>query len=140
MTGSTASERPALDRQALLPFLPLLHVVWADGILSPAELAAFRTHVDGQDWLEPPTREALRLWLDPYDPPSPAELSELLDRIRGTELEDPEAAARSLTDLGLELARTSGAGDVATGSWSSCARASCACPWRRPGRNTGPGC
>ncbi len=92
----------------LLPFLPLIYVAWADGDLEPEELALIRGRVECAAGLAPEVRSGLARWLDPHAPPSASELQELLATIRGAGEGLTAEERRSLTDLGLELARASG--------------------------------
>ena len=85
------------------PLLPFVYTAWADGVLSAAELAALRTHIDGQVTLSDSAKEHVYSWLDPTSPPTPSQLGSLRDSIRIGTLSDPTVALRSLTDLGLAL-------------------------------------
>ena len=97
-----------LDDPELIPFLPMICSAWSDGLLSPAELRAWRAHADAQSWLSDEARATLDRWLDPDDPPSPEELARLLDTIRSAGIPPQSGATASLTDLGLALARAGG--------------------------------
>jgi acyl-CoA oxidase len=66
----------------LIPLAPLLYLVWADGVLTPDELEALRDSTAAGSGFGPEARVALRAWLDPAQPPSPAELGTLLELIR----------------------------------------------------------
>ena len=92
----------------LLPLLPFVHAVWADGVLAPPELAGAEASIDEMTWLSAEARARLLGWLDPDHPPTPSAVQALEGRIRGADLED-DAATSSLTDLGLALWRASGA-------------------------------
>jgi acyl-CoA oxidase len=77
----------------LIPLAPLLYLVWADGVLTPAELEALRESTAAGSGLGTTARAALRVWLDPADPPSPAELGTLLELVRArSAAADPAAA------------------------------------------------
>lgn len=41
------------DMPELLPFLPLVYLAWADGMLSASEFEAIRYRVSSQSWLIP---------------------------------------------------------------------------------------
>jgi len=97
-----------LDDPALLPFAPLIHSAWSDGLLTASELRALRAHADAQTWLPQTARAMLDRWLDPDAPPSPRELAELRDRIRSVPIADEPEATASLADLGLALSRAEG--------------------------------
>ena len=97
------------DLPELVPFMPLVLSVWVDGVLSAAELAALRAHVDAQGWLTPEGRTTLSAWMDPHDPPAATELQSLGEHIESTNLTPYPAATSSLTDLGLALWKAAGA-------------------------------
>ena len=106
MAPDTATARPWPDAHpVLLPLLPLIHTVWADGMLTDDELRAFRADLEAQEWLPADARAALAGWLDPDDPPSPSELTALGERIRGAVDPDGGDLPGSLTELGLRLGR-----------------------------------
>jgi acyl-CoA oxidase len=98
------------SKSALLPFLPLLYVAWSDGNLDLAELRAICGRVLDVWKMTPEDRERVVRWLDPDQPPPPSELDEILALVReqsaGLTVED----RRSLTELGLALARAGGGG------------------------------
>ena len=100
--------RPALDDPRLLPFLPLLYIAWADGDLADDEIRDICARVSSTEGLEIGCGDLLGRWLDPGNPPSASELQALLIVLRrgASELEDGER--RSLSGLGLELARRGG--------------------------------
>jgi acyl-CoA oxidase len=97
-------------KSALLPLLPLLYVAWSDGSMELAELRAICGRVVDVWKMSPEERERFGRWLDPDQPPTPAELDEILALVReksaGLSAED----RRSLTELGLALARVGGGG------------------------------
>ncbi|HEX6306602.1 MAG TPA: acyl-CoA dehydrogenase [Longimicrobiales bacterium] len=68
--------------RVLLPLAPFIYLAWADGALDDDELNAIRDAAARPGLLDPDARAGLRAWLDAADPPSPAELSRLLERIR----------------------------------------------------------
>ena len=97
-----------LDDPALLPFLPLLYVAWADGSLEPDELRLISARISAARELTPAVRAALRRWLDPEMPPSATSLQGLLAAIRGAAASWTASQKLNLTTLGRELARHSG--------------------------------
>ena len=110
-TGAKTPQETTPDRamprisQALLPLLPMIYIAWADGILTPQELAAVRAKLNEQTWLLPEEKRMLTHWLDPADPPTSAELHSWLKIIRQAARTSSEQARRSLLELGLEVAR-----------------------------------
>lgn len=104
------------ERPELLPFLPLVYVAWADGVLTGDELERIRERVARQEWLDDEARGALDAWLRPDAPPSPSSLQALRERLRGLGGGLSGDTRRSLASLGIELARIGGADD---GPWSA---------------------
>jgi acyl-CoA oxidase len=90
------------EDQPLLPLLPMLYVVWADGELTAAEAEGITSRLDDA------SRQRLRRWLDPAHPPPASVLRAILGTIRRLRDRLPAAAADSLARLGLELAREIG--------------------------------
>jgi acyl-CoA oxidase len=111
-TPKRGAPHAATIGDALLPFAPLLYVAWADGELTPAELASISERAAGFDRLPPATRDALRLWLDPTRPPTPADLAHLLEVLRARAEQLPASARRSLAQAGVALA-VAGEGEAA---------------------------
>ncbi len=99
---------PISEDPALLPFLPLLYVAWADGSLEPEELRLIGSRLDAARQLAPAVRATLRRWLDPERPPSATSLQGLLATIRGAAASWPASQRLNLTALGKELARQNG--------------------------------
>ena len=98
-------------KSALLPFLPLLYVAWSDGNLDLAELRAICGRVLDVWKMTPEDRERVVRWLDPDQPPTQTELDEILALVRQHSAGLSPEDRRSLTELGLALARVGG-GDV----------------------------
>lgn len=96
---------PDADR-ALLPFLPLLYVAWADGNLEAHEIEGARVRLKAVPNLTPAQRATLERWLDPSNPPDAADLQALLARIRKIARERRSSAQHTLADLGRELSGT----------------------------------
>ncbi len=102
------------SRPDLLAFLPMLHVVWNDGVLSTGELEPFCRAIEEQEWLDDEGRDLLRAWLRPHAPPTPAAVASLSEIARSGWPHDREPPD-SLAALGLDLIR--GAGLIA-GPWA----------------------
>jgi acyl-CoA oxidase len=100
--------RDASGGSGLLPLLPLLYVAWSDGSLDLAEMRAICGRVLDVWTLPPEDRELLVRWLDPDQPPTREELDQMLSRVRQASAGLSAADRRSLTELGLALARGSG--------------------------------
>lgn len=71
---------PLPDR--ILPVLPMIYAVWADGMLTGDELRRIRAELRERPGIDPETCEALEGWLDPDQPPSASALEGIRDRIR----------------------------------------------------------
>jgi acyl-CoA oxidase len=95
-------------RSALLPILPLLYVAWSDGSMDLAELRSICSRVVDMWKMSPEDRERLGGWLDPDQPPTETELDEILAMVRERSMGLSAEDRRSLTELGLALARVSG--------------------------------
>ncbi|MFW6200690.1 MAG: acyl-CoA dehydrogenase family protein, partial [Gemmatimonadota bacterium] len=105
------------DRPELLPFLPLIHAAWADGVLTPRELEALCGHIESQSWLDDEDRDRLVAWLDPEKPPDPESLARMGALIRDRGRSVPPEDRGSLSSLGLALSRRAAGGPL--GPWRS---------------------
>src|SRR4030095_14296640 len=107
--GPPAAEPEQIsDDPALLPFLPLLYVAWADGSLEPEELRLIGDRIGAARELAPAVRAALQRWLRPGRTPSASSLQGWLTAIRKAAASWTASEKLSLTALGKELARQSG--------------------------------
>ena len=93
--------------------LPFLYVAWADGLLTPAEIAAARERLAGETWMTDADRQQVAAWLDPDTPPSATTYFGWVRTIRRAAQHVPDLAEKSLADLGADLAALAGAGDGA---------------------------
>lgn len=102
--GREGPERLGLDPRdrALLPLLPMLYLVWADGELTAAEVDGIASRLGA---LDEGSRERLRHWLSSEHPPPASSLRAILGAVRRLRDRLPAEAADSLARLGLELAR-----------------------------------
>lgn len=89
----------------LLPWLPIVYVAWADGELSAGELHALYNLATRRDGVPD---EVVRM-LDPERPLRACQLADLLAAIREHATSMPESQRHSLADLGMAIARLSGA-------------------------------
>ncbi len=92
---------------ALLPFVPLLHVAWADGALRPAELAVLRDRARAAG-LDPKSAALVDTWFDSDQPPTAVELGRLLEAVHACADRLEERDCRSLAGLGEAIARLGG--------------------------------
>lgn len=107
------------DRPDLLPFLPLIHAAWADGVLTASELEELCDQVERQPGLDADGRGRLRAWLRPERPPSPASLARTRALLRERAARVPSEERDSLGRLGLAMARTAGDGEWDESPWAS---------------------
>jgi acyl-CoA oxidase len=84
--------------------MPLIYVAWADGLVTPEEIATVRRALSSAASPDSGPAEILGGWLDPNAPPSATDLAELLAEIRKLAAELSPTERRSLTGLGVELA------------------------------------
>ena len=94
--------------------LPFLYVAWADGLLTPSEIENVRERVSAQDWLAEADRAQVAAWLDPANPPDATTYFRWVRTIRQAAHHIPDAAQKSLADLGADLATLAGGGDGAS--------------------------
>ncbi len=111
---------------ALLPFLPMLYVAWADAVLTPAEIELIGVKIEAQTWLKISEKRILKQWLDPANPPSPRELKEWLRIIKKSAAEINIHSKQTLANLGIDIARLNGFGEsISACSDSEANRALC---------------
>lgn len=103
--GHVAAPQLARQNAELLPFLPMLYVAWADGVLAPSEMAAVQQKMLAQAWLPEGSKRRLANWLDPANPPSAAQMHEWLALIRQARDRKSPPGRQTLVQLGLEMAR-----------------------------------
>ena len=86
-------------------FLPLLHLAWADEVLTPTEIRLIQTQLDAQDWLDESDKRWLEARLDPAHPPQPREIKQWARVIQAHSYDLSEREQRDLMALSLRLAR-----------------------------------
>lgn len=82
-------------------FLPLIHTVWEDNILSPSEIHEMHTLFHKQSWLEQEEKEWLLSKIDPINPPKAKELKSWKSKIKSLQL----GKTVGLFEIGLSLAK-----------------------------------
>jgi len=95
----------------VLAVLPLVYVAWADGVLTPSEIDEIHDRIQEQTWIDEAHRKTICSWLDPQHPPSATQYFRWIRTIREAAAQIPDAADRSLGELGVEMARLATAGD-----------------------------
>lgn len=104
-TENVKSLQPIVENEALLAFLPILYVGWADAEFSKSELDSLKRAVKNSNWLKPSESNWLIENLDGKNPPSNETLkhwSELVTQIADT---IPLSSKNSLVTLGKQIAR-----------------------------------
>ncbi|MDX1418415.1 MAG: acyl-CoA dehydrogenase [Rubricoccaceae bacterium] len=90
--------------------LPFLYIAWADGLLAPSQVAVIREQIERQAWLSEADKATLRGWLDPTAPPSATDYYRWVRAIKQAARHVPDAADKSLAELGAALAEVAGVG------------------------------
>ncbi|MGJ8684526.1 MAG: acyl-CoA dehydrogenase family protein [Nonlabens sp.] len=62
-------------QDSLLPFLPLLYIAWADGVLEEHEIEYIKQQIEENDKIKLGTKKMVYTWLDPNNPPTARELA-----------------------------------------------------------------
>ena len=91
----------------ILSLLPIFYVTWSDSVLSPSEIKLIRKRIQDLPFLTFGDKRQLVKWLNPANPPDPETFKEWISIIRkhSSTLEDREKY--SISELGLEIARSS---------------------------------
>jgi len=110
--GSESNPVEALSR-GVASALPFLYVAWADGLLTPSEIALVRERLAAETWMTPADCAQVEAWLDPAAPPDATTYFGWVRAIRRAASHLPDAADHSLADLGVDLAALAGQGDGA---------------------------
>ncbi len=107
------------NHPVLLPLLPLLYVAWADGILTPSEMAEISARLEAEDWLAEDEKAAVREWLNPAQPPTVTQYERWLRAIRGAAVDIGPQARSTLADLGVAIAGFVGGGGDGEARWAT---------------------
>jgi len=97
-----------VEERRLLPFMPMIRVAWADGVLSRDELSAIRDRIARCGWLDDASLAALNRWLDPDAPPGPDRLRDLVGLLRDHADALPGEQRATLASLGQRMAERAG--------------------------------
>lgn len=65
---------PISIQDSIIPFLPLLYIAWADGVLEEHETEYIKNKINENEAIQAHTKQLLHKWLDPNLPPSAREL------------------------------------------------------------------
>jgi acyl-CoA oxidase len=105
-TISAADEPPYSP--GIVSVLPFLYIAWADGLLTPTQVAQINARVSAQNWLSPDERDRVAAWLDPAHPPDATTYYRWVRQIKASAHEIPSAAQKSLAELGVDMATLAG--------------------------------
>lgn len=93
---------------ALLMFLPMLYVAWADAELNTEQITIISAKIHAQQWLTDAEKSQLYRWLDPATPPTVAQFHLWLNTLRQVADAMEVSERQSLAQLGMEIARLGG--------------------------------
>lgn len=96
----------------LYVFLPTFYMVWSDAVLTPTEIKAITSLINGQSWLTDNEKSFLLEQVNPAAPPSPDEFKDWLKEIRLAADQVPTESHERLVDIGVRLAKLKGNGSV----------------------------
>ena len=113
MSHDSDAPLPSTLPPELTPLLPFIAVMWEDGSGSSTEVAALRS-VAADVGLSPEATDTLTSWTEPSAPPTPTELTRLVDLLRSVDLGNATEPSTSLRAFGLALWSSRGA----EGPWS----------------------
>lgn len=111
--STTATVEPVPEpaiTPALLTFLPMLYVAWANAELTAEQSRAITQKIQAQAWLTAAEKVQLQTWLDPQNPPPVAQFHLWLKTIRHAAESMQMDERQTLANLGLEIARVGGTG------------------------------
>ena len=92
--------------------LPFLYIAWADGLLTPTQIEQINARIKEQVWLSAEEREQLCGWLDPQNPPDATTYYRWVRRIKESARAIPDAAQKSLAELGFEISGLANVGGL----------------------------
>ena len=99
----------------LYVFLPTFYMVWSDAVLTPTEIKAITSLINGQSWLTDNEKSFLLEQVNPAVPPTPDEFKDWLKEIRLAADQVPTESHERLVDIGIRLAKLKGNGSVSPG-------------------------
>ena len=89
----------------LLPFLPLLYIAWADGVLEETEINFINKKINDNKTIKSETKDMVCKWLNPQNPPSARELAYWKNYIKqNADLLNPSEKSDLFT-IGAQLAK-----------------------------------
>lgn len=97
--------RELLQDPDLSLLVPMVYVAWSDGDLSSEEIRGIRGAAAEQDWLDKDELSILSRWLDPENPPTARQMTQLMHWLqqRSEQMDSDERV--SLAELGVRIAR-----------------------------------
>ncbi|NNF58066.1 MAG: acyl-CoA oxidase, partial [Rhodothermaceae bacterium] len=109
MSDHTTLQNPVADvSHGMAAILPFLYIAWADGLLTPTQVEQIRARMAAMDWLTAQDKATLNGWLDPSNPPDATTYYRWVRTIKQAARHIPNAAHKSLAELGCEMAMLAG--------------------------------
>jgi len=103
----------ATIQDPLIPFIPLLYVAWADGVLETNEIEYIENQIQSNHSIKPETKNLICKWLDANNPPSARELAYWKSYIKKNATLLSAIEKQNLFSIGQSLANNqNGASDV----------------------------
>lgn len=94
----------------VIGLLPLFYMGWSDSVLSPSEMALIHKRISSLPFLTPAEQDYLIQHTDPQNPPSESTFKTWLEILRIEAAKLPPGSKQTLSELGLDLAKSSSFG------------------------------
>lgn len=91
----------------VISLLPLFYIGWSDSVLSPSEMAVIHRRILNLSFLTPEEKEYLIRHTDPQNPPTESTFKSWLEILRAEAANLPPGSKQTLSELGLDLAKSS---------------------------------
>lgn len=95
----------AVIQDQLIPFIPLLYVAWADGVLEKSEIDYIEIQIKNNRSLKLETKKMVCKWLNPSNPPSARELAYWKSYIKKNAVLLSDSEKQNLFSIGKSLAK-----------------------------------
>ncbi len=92
----------------LFVFLPILHAVWIDAVLTREEIDLINSLIDSQSWLTDEEKKLIRRYIDPSTPPEPVEMKRWYREISQASEKISNGHEAGPVDIGLHLVEDKG--------------------------------
>ncbi len=97
---------------AVVSFIPLLYVAWADGLLSPSEVKIIKRKIRSLPHLTDEERETLLTWSDPGEWPDDMTFKQWMALMKDAGGQLPDHELDSVVALGRKMAEQAKIGDI----------------------------